>query len=200
MERTASQEAARPPAGLEELSRNWVWMLALGVVWMVLGALAILLPLVAAIAFDIFLGVLFVIGGVTQLLQAVSARGWRGTTLQIVGGALALALGVLLLLFPLEGILTLTVFIAAFFIAEGAVKIALSLQHRDLPNWGWALASGIAGVAVGVLLALGLPGTAFWAVGLLIGAELLLTGWGMISLALSARDASLGAPATGRRL
>jgi len=169
------------------LHHNWGWMLALGIVWVIIGALAIILLFAATLATTLTLGVLFGIGGVVQIVQAFSCRGWRGFGLHLAGGAIALILGALLLVFPLEGVFTLTIFLSAYFIVQGALKIISAFQSRPLRNWGWMLASGVLGIGIGLLIWIGLPGSAAWALGLLVGIELIFTGFAMVMLALSAR-------------
>lgn len=182
------QRAAMPGVGLEELRANWRWLVGLGIVWMVLGALAIIVPFGATLAFEILLGAIFAVGGVIQIAQAFRLRNWKGYGTNMLGGVLALVLGVLLLVYPFQGVLTLTLFLGAFFIVSGVVQVISALQHRELRNWGWILASGILGIVVGVLILLGWPSTAVWAIGVLVGIELIVTGWSLLMIGLSARD------------
>lgn len=174
--------------GWEPLRRNWGWLLALGIVWIVLGSLAIVMPFAATLALELVLGAIFAVGGIAQVVQAFRCRGWRGLALHVAGGILALVLGGLLLFFPLEGVLTLTLFLSAFFIVEGSVKVVSALQHRSFPHWGWVLFSGLLGITIGVLIWLGWPSSAVWALGLLVGIELIFSGWSMVMLAISARS------------
>jgi uncharacterized membrane protein HdeD (DUF308 family) len=171
------------------LRHNWGWLLALGIVWVAFGTLAIIMPLAAGLAFELILGAIFAAGGVFQIFQAVRCRGSNGALMQGLGGALALILGGLLLVFPLQGLASLTLLLSAFFIVAGGFKIVASLQHRSLRYWGWLLVSGILGVLVGVLIWIGWPSSAAWALGLLAGIELIFGGWSMVMLALAARRA-----------
>jgi uncharacterized membrane protein HdeD (DUF308 family) len=102
-------------------------------------------------------------------------------------GALYLAAGAYLAFLPLAGILTLTILLAALFIAEGVLEIIMAFRVRPHEGWGWLLLSGLIAAAVGVLIALGLPSSATWAIGLLTGINLISTGWGFIFLALAGR-------------
>lgn len=171
----------------EALHRNWGWLLALGIVWIVLGSFAIVMPFAATLALELVLGAIFAVGGIAQVVQAFRCRGWRGFTLHVTGGILAAILGALLLFFPLEGVLTLTLFLGAFFLIEGVIKVLSALQHRTFSNWGWMLFSGLLGIAVGVLIWLGWPSSAIWVLALLVGIELIFSGWSMVMLAISAR-------------
>jgi len=97
----------------------------------------------------------------------------------VVGGYLAF--------FPLTGLLTLAIVLAALFIAEGIFEIVMAYRVSPHEGWVWLLLSGIAAIAVGVLIALGLPGSATWALGLLVGINLLFSGWSYVFLALAGR-------------
>ena len=191
-DRTTDRGDARATfgAGLEELRANWRWLVGLGIVWMVLGALAIIVPFGATLAFELLLGAIFAIGGVIQIAQAFRLRNWKGYGMNMLGGSLALVLGVLLLFYPFQGVLTLTLFLGAFFIVSGILQVISALQHRELRNWGWILASGILGMVIGALILAGWPSTAVWAIGVLVGIELIVTGWSLLMIGLSARDVS----------
>ena len=103
--------------------------------------------------------------------------------------------GALLLAWPLQGTLSLTAVLIAFLLVEGGVSIIYALQHQRALSgrWGWMLASGIVDVFLGLLLLIGLPGTALWALGLLVGINLLFGGWALILMALDARPTAAGA-------
>ena len=173
--------------GLKDVQAAWGWLLALGILWIVLGTLAIIMPFAATLAVEMVFGVLFLIGGVAQLVQAFRSKGWKVFALQVVGGLLALALGVILLLFPLQGVLTLTILLAAFFVAQGVVKIMAALRARPDTGWGWLMFSGLLGIVIGVIIWAALPEAAIWVLGLLVGIELIFSGWAMVMIAMAAK-------------
>lgn len=185
---TKDQNADQTP-DLKEIQTAWGWLLALGILWIILGTLAIIMPFAATLALEMVFGVLFVIGGVAQLIQAFRAKGWGGAAFQVLGGLLALALGVILLLFPLQGVLTLTILLAAFFVAQGIVKVVSAFRQQPSSGWGWLLFSGLLGIVVGIIIWAGLPGTAVWVLGLLVGIELIFSGWAMIMIAMAGKKA-----------
>ena len=90
----------------------------------------------------------------------------------------------------MTGLLTLTILLAALFFAEGIMEILMAFRVRPHDGWGFLLLSGIAALAVGVLIAIDLPGSAAWALGLLFGINLLFTGSSYVALALAGRKAS----------
>lgn len=167
--------------------QNWRWLLALGILWLLLGLSALVLPFAATLAVELLIGIVLVVGGIGQLVQAWRGRGWPNSALQVLGGVLAVVAGGLLLLFPFQGIVTLTLILSAFFVASGILKIVIALQNRAFAQWSWLLVSGILGLLIGLLILLGWPASAIWAIGLLVGIEFTFTGAAMIALSLSAR-------------
>ena len=119
-------------------------------------------------------------------------RGWRGFLLELLSAVLYLGVGILLLVNPLEGALALTIVLAAFLVVEGIFKIIMAMRVRDHDGWGWLLASGILSVTLGVLIWAQWPASGLWVIGLLVGIQLLFTGWSLVMLALAARRHALG--------
>ncbi len=169
---------------------NWGWFLALGIVLVLAGIAAIAFPLVSTIATKIFLGWLFLIGGAMLIVHAFSVHQWSGRQWSLLIGVLYLIAGGYLAFFPLTGILTLTIIVAALFIAEGIAEIVMGFNLRPHDGWFMLVASGLVAIGAGVLITLGLPDSAEWAIGLLTGINLLFTGWTYVFLALSARNAT----------
>jgi uncharacterized membrane protein HdeD (DUF308 family) len=102
-------------------------------------------------------------------------------------GVLYLVVGGYLAFFPLTGLVTLAILLAILFAAEGIMEIIMAYRVHPTEGWGWLLLSGIAALAVGILIALGLPSSATWALGLLVGINLLFSGWSYVFLALAGR-------------
>jgi uncharacterized membrane protein HdeD (DUF308 family) len=172
---------------METLSRNWGWLLALGILMIVLGALAIAAPYGATLAVQFALGWILVIGGIAEAIHAFMARGWGGFLLELLSAILYLVVGVLLLVNPVGGALALTIVLAVFLIVEGIFKIMMAMRVRDHRGWGWLLASGVLSVILGVLIWAEWPASGLWVIGLLVGIQLLFTGWSLVMLALAAR-------------
>jgi uncharacterized membrane protein HdeD (DUF308 family) len=172
---------------MEALSRNWGWLLAFGILMIILGVFAIGAPVVATIAVQFALGWILVIGGVAEGIHAFMAQGWRGFLFELLSAILYLVVGVLLLVNPVGGALALTVVLAVFLIVEGIFKIVMALRVRDHGGWGWLLASGILSLVLGFLIWAEWPASGLWIIGLLVGIQLLFTGWSLVMLALAAR-------------
>jgi uncharacterized membrane protein HdeD (DUF308 family) len=184
------------PSNLDDMRRqlarafhaHWKLFLAEGIVMMVLGLLAIAVPEVASLAITIFIGWLFFIGGIFRAISLLQHRGMPGFGWSLATAVLAIALGLILLLRPIAGVLTLTIALVAFFILEGISAILLAIEHRrHLPSWGWVLFSGLIDLLLAFLIWDGWPSSAAWAIGLLVGINMVFTGLSLIMTALAAR-------------
>jgi len=161
-----------------------------GIVLIVLGVLAILLPPIATIAVTIILGWIFLVSGIMGLIATFGARGAPGFWWALISGLLAVAAGLVLLVQPVSGALSLTLVMIAFFIVEGVTTIMYGMEHRrELSGrWEWMLVSGIVDLILAAIIWMGFPGTAAWALGLLLGINLLFGGAALVAMALHARS------------
>jgi len=171
---------------------HWLWFVIEGVVLVILGALAIVVPPLATLGVTIFLGWLFLISGVVGLVMTFMTRGAPGFWWSLLSGVLGVIAGLVLLVYPLTGALSLTLVVTAFFIVEGVASIMYALEHRKQLSgrWGWMLASGIVDLILAAIILAGFPGTALWAIGLLVGINMLFGGASLIGLGLAARSAA----------
>src|SRR5450631_1690647 len=170
---------------------HWKAFLFEGIVLAVLGLAAMIVPPLASLAVTIFLGWMFLISGVAGLALTFWARQMPGFWWSLLSAALALVAGILLLAQPVQGTLTLTIVVGVYFIAEGVATIMYALEHRRelSERWSWLLVAGIMDLLIAALIITGLPGSALWAVGLLVGINLLFGGATLIGMALAARKA-----------
>ena len=170
---------------------HWVLFLVEGIVLVLLGAAAIIVPVVATLAFTLVIGWLFLISGIVGLVTTFWMRGVPGFWWALLSAIIAIAAGVVLLLWPISGTLSLTLVLIAFFIVEGIATLMYAIDHRAQLSgrWGWMLASGIVDLILAGIIFAGLPETATWALGLLVGINLLFGGTAMIGMALAARSA-----------
>jgi uncharacterized membrane protein HdeD (DUF308 family) len=171
------------------LHQRWSLFLLEGIVLLLLGILAVIVPQVATLAFTVFLGWLFVISGVVGLVTTFGAREAPGFWWSLFSAALALAAGFMLAFSPMTGALSLTLILAVFFVMEGVASIMYAFAHRDQLSgrWMWMLVSGVVDILLAGMLVSGFPGTAVWAVGLLAGINLIFGGMALIAIALHAK-------------
>jgi uncharacterized membrane protein HdeD (DUF308 family) len=176
-------------AAASALHEHWVVFLVEGVVLLVLGASAIALPVLATVAFTIILGWLFLVSGVIGLFTTIWMRGAPGFWWSLLSAVLGIVVGLLLLASPLRGAVSLTLVLVAFFVIEGVATIMFALDHkRELSGrWAWMLVSGIIDLVLAVMIFAGLPSSAAWAIGLLVGINMVFGGAALIGLSLDAR-------------
>jgi uncharacterized membrane protein HdeD (DUF308 family) len=174
------------------LRENWHLLLIEGIILMLLGAAAIIVPRIATLAVTILIGWLFLISGAVGLVTTFMMRQAPGFWWSLFSAILALGAGAVVLASPAGGALSLTFLLIFFFILEGVATVMYGFEHkRELSGrWGLLLLSGIVDLILAVILFLGLPGTATWALGLLVGINMLLGGAALIGLALHAKDAT----------
>ncbi|HET7020335.1 MAG TPA: HdeD family acid-resistance protein [Xanthobacteraceae bacterium] len=175
----------------QSIREHWGLFLAEGIILVILGLLAIIVPPIATIAVTIFLGWLFLISGIVGLVTTFWARHAPGFWWSLLSAVLAIAAGIVLLGWPLPGAVSLTLLLIAFFIIEGVLSILYAIEHKKelSGRWGWMLISGIIDLILAAIIWGGLPGTAAWALGLLVGINMLFGGSAMIAMALHARNA-----------
>ena len=169
------------------VAEHRMWFTILGVALVIIGVLAIAFPLFTTIVAKTFLGWLLLIGGVVQVVQAFYTQKWSEFIFNLLIGILYVIVGGWLAFFPFTGIITLTILLAALFVVEGVIEIGMSMRIRPRDGWVWLLISGIIAIAAGVLVFAGLPSTAEWAIGLLVGINILASGFSYIFLASAAR-------------
>jgi uncharacterized membrane protein HdeD (DUF308 family) len=181
-------------AGIERavesaIHQHWVLFLIEGIVLVVLGIAAILVPPLATITFTILIGWLFLISGGVGLVTTLWMRRAPGFWWSLLSAFIGIAAGILLLIWPISGALSLTLLLSAFFIVEGVASIMYAIEHRNqlTGRWGWMLTSGIVDLILAGIIVAGLPGTAAWALGLLVGINLVFGGVALIGMALAAR-------------
>ncbi|HZL41243.1 MAG TPA: HdeD family acid-resistance protein [Pseudolabrys sp.] len=171
---------------------HWVLFLVEGVVLVVLGATAIVIPVLATLAATILFGWLFLVSGIMGLVSTFWMRQAPGFWWALISAVLGIVVGALLLASPLRGAVSLTIVLVAFFIIEGVASIMFALDHkRELSGrWGWMLMSGIVDLVLGAMIFAGLPSTAAWAIGLLVGINMVFGGTALVAMAVHAREAA----------
>ena len=170
---------------------HWKAFLFEGILLAVLGLAAMIVPPLASLAVAIFLGWMFLISGIAGLVVTYWARAMPGFWWSLVSAALAVFAGLVLLARPGQGVLTLTIVVGLYFLVEGITTIMYAREHRRelSERWSWLLVSGVMDILISCLIISGLPGSAEWAIGLLVGINLVLGGASLVGMALAARKA-----------
>lgn len=169
---------------LNQMRHRWGWLLALGVLMVVLGGVALFLTPAATLGTVLVLGWLLVVSGIIEAIQAFRVRRWGGMFLHLIAGILGVLIGLLVVTHPLVGALAWTLLFASFFTVIGSFRLisAISLRY---PNWGWAVFDGIITLGLGILLWVEWPSSGLWFLGLAVGVSLVLRGWSYIMFAMA---------------
>jgi uncharacterized membrane protein HdeD (DUF308 family) len=168
------------------LGEHWKWLVFQGIVMLVMGCLAVAEPVIASVATDIYIGWLFLFSGLLGLVTIFSARDASASFWNLLTSALSLAVGILLIWKPDEGTVSFALVLTAFFIAEGAFQVGTSISYRDvLP----LLASGIMDLVLAGLMIYFWPQSASWTLGLIVGTNLISTGFAILMTTIEVRNA-----------
>lgn len=171
------------------LEKGWGWLLALGVVFVILGIIALASPYALTLAVDLMLGWVLIVGGILSIVSAFFSGNWGRFLLVLFSGIIFVIAGILLVAHPLRGVLTLALILAAFLLVEGIFKIIYAFQMKSTQNWGWVLASGIISLIVAVLIWVQWPASIV-IIGLLVGFYILFSGMSMVMVSIAARSAA----------
>ncbi len=180
-------------AGLRRsIHAHWRAFMAEGVLLVVLGLAAIALPLFAGLTTAILLGWVLLVAGLVGLVATVRTRGAGAFTWSLLSAIVTLIAGVVLLVNPVAGLVTLTYVLIAYFVADGVFSIAGALSHRRelAGRWEWMLVSGLVDFILAGVIVSGLPGSFLWVVGMLVGIDLVIGGVSLIGMASASRRAA----------
>jgi uncharacterized membrane protein HdeD (DUF308 family) len=181
------------PAALwpESIKSHWKLFLVEGIVLVLLGIGAILVPVIASLAVSIFLGWLFLIGGVVGAVTTLMGRHAPGFWWSLISAIITIVAGLYLVGWPFTGAVSLTIVLAAYLVAEGIASMLFAYEHRRqlTARWGWLFLNGVIDLFLAGIIIWLLPFAAVWALGLIIGIDFIFGGSSLIGMALAARQA-----------
>jgi uncharacterized membrane protein HdeD (DUF308 family) len=184
--------ASLDPEVRDALGRSWKAVMAVGVILILVGCVAIVVPAVASVGTAIFIGWLLVILAAFLTAAAFSAHSLGSVAVRLIWALLTLVVGIWLIVEPHNGTLTLTLVLGIYFLLMGITRITVAFLGRGQPNAGLVGLSGAAGLVIGILVLVKFPSSADWAIGLLVGIDLIFAGWTLTSIALVGRDVVRG--------
>jgi uncharacterized membrane protein HdeD (DUF308 family) len=176
------------PVVREELAKSWKALLAVGIVAIFIGCVAILVPALASVGTAIFIGWILLIAGGFLVAGAFTAHSIGTVLLRLVWAFLTVLVGIYLIVEPHGGTFTLTVVLGIYFLFMGVTRVTVAFLARGRQGAGLVGLSGIAGLLVGILILAKLPESSDWAIGLLVGIDLIFAGWTLTSVALVGKD------------
>jgi uncharacterized membrane protein HdeD (DUF308 family) len=171
------------------------WSIAIGVLILIAGLIAVMVPMVAALAATFAFAWIALFIGALQLIHAYQMRTEKGLIWRVLTGLLNVALGIVFFWKPLEGVAALALLLAGLITAIGIIEILFAFQRRPAPGWGWVLALGIVSVLLGILIAIGWPQNSFLLIGLYVGINMISGGIWRIGMGIAVRKAA-GPPPT----
>ncbi len=172
---------------LDEAKKNSGLLIFLGILTVIFGVVAITTPFITGLAVTLFVGAMLAVSGVAQIVHAFKCKQWGTGFWGTVIGLLGLAAGLYMLFRPGMGLITLAMVLAIYFLVDGISEIIAAFKIKPDQGWAWVLFNGIIAVLLGFMIWRQWPASGAWAVGLLVGVHILLSGWTMIILGTGAR-------------
>jgi len=164
--------------------------LLIGALLIILGIVAIASPAFSTIVAETWIAFILVSAGAGKLVYAFQTRNNdQGFIWKLLLSILYIATGVMLFVYPLTGVLTLTLLLGSFLLTEGVFELILAFRLRPQQNWTWALGNGIITLLLGAMIWFQWPFNAPWLIGTLVGVSVLFTGVSRVMLSLNARSA-----------
>jgi uncharacterized membrane protein HdeD (DUF308 family) len=160
----------------------------IGILLIVLGIVAIALPVVSTIFTETWIAVILASAGLGKVFYAFNTRDKGGFLWKLLLGVLYIATGIMLFAYPLTGVLTLTLLLGSFLLTEGTFELFLAFKLRPQQNWTWVLANGIITLLLGIMIWFQWPFNAPWLLGTLVGVSVLFSGVSRIMLSLNGRS------------
>jgi uncharacterized membrane protein HdeD (DUF308 family) len=185
---TASSQAMAPIPVLGDLIHNWGWLLAQGILLVVLGTVGLGLTFLLTLATVFIFGVFLVIGGGVQIFQTFKCKGWGSILWHVLIAVLYVLAGLSIMADPLAASTLFTLLLAGALVGIGVVRLIMAFQLRGVKNWGWPLIGGLAAIVLGFMILARWPVSGLWVIGLFVAIEMIFSGWSYIFIALGARE------------
>ncbi|SEQ90948.1 Uncharacterized membrane protein HdeD, DUF308 family [Nitrosomonas sp. Nm51] len=172
-----------------DLRKSWGWLLALGILFIILGTVALGMSVALTIATVLLFGILLLAGGVFQIIDAFKCKGWKSISLHVLIALLYIVTGAILITEPMAGSLMLTAMLGGAFIAIGILRIVIGFQLKNAGvGWGWVIFSGVVSLILGGLIFFQWPASALWIIGLLVAIEMIFHGWSYVMIAIAVKS------------
>jgi uncharacterized membrane protein HdeD (DUF308 family) len=171
----------------QELLGRWGWLLAVGVITVILGITALFMIPIATVAAVLVLGGLMVSSGIVEAIHAFRVHGWRGVSLHMIAGIVGILIGLVIVTYRVAGPLALALLFASFFTITGALRIITAARLR-FRQWGWIVFDGALSLLAGLILAIEWPWSGSWFMALALGISMIIRGWSYVMLSLAVRS------------
>ena len=181
-----SEAVAAPVA--KAVKKDSTVLIVLGIVTVVLGFLSMMAPLMAGIAVALSVGFLLIVAGIMRTIFAFKCKSWGKGILVFLLGLLTLLVGFYMVSRPGAALVTLTLFLAAYFVVDGIFEIIEAFDLKPIKGWGWMLFGGIVSILLGIMIWRQWPVSGAWAIGILFGIKLIFAGWAMVGIGTAGRS------------
>lgn len=189
---TADISAALRP-GLQKMfgdvGKNWGWILALGILFIVMGMVALGMPVAMTLTTVVFFGALMLVGGIFQIIDAFKCKGWKGVVWHVLIGLLYIAAAIVIFRNPVLSSATLTAMLGGIIAAIGILRIIMGFQMKGDTGWGWLVFAGIVSLVLGGMILYRWPASSLVVIGIIVAVEMIIHGWSYIFVGLAARKA-----------
>ncbi|KTD79336.1 HdeD family acid-resistance protein [Legionella waltersii] len=180
---------ARTEEPMDELKRNWGWILGFGILFLFLGCAGLGMVVSITLVSMYFFAALLFLGGLSHVIDVFKYKEWKGMVWQALIAILYIAASGVIFYDPFLASTLITAFLAAILIVIGLARIIMAIALKEARGWGWLLLAGVTAIILGVLIMAQWPISGLWVIGLFIAIELIVTGWTYIFIALSIKAA-----------
>ena len=178
------------PAVREGLAKSWKPLLAIGAIAIFIGCIAIAVPAIASQVSTVFFGWILLIAGGFLIAAAFTAHSIGTVALRLLWALATIVVGFWLIVAPGDGTETLTLLLGLYFLFMGVTRVTVAFLARGQQGAGLVGLSGFCGLVIGILILAEFPSSADWAIGLLVGVDLIFAGWTLLSVALVGKELS----------
>jgi uncharacterized membrane protein HdeD (DUF308 family) len=184
-----------PGAGLAPLRGKWGWIVALGVVYLITGFIALGSVVMATVASVFVVGIMMIIAGVAEIINAFQCKGWGKFLVWALLGVLYIVAGFITFENPLFAAALLTLLLGAALVASGIVRIFLAFSMKRESPWIWVLLSSLITLVLGVLILARWPVSSVYVLGIFLGIDLVMAGASWVGLGFALHRRGTSSPA-----
>jgi uncharacterized membrane protein HdeD (DUF308 family) len=175
--------------GIRVLRAKWGWIVALGVIFMIAGVIALGCVAAATASAVLIVGIMMIMAGVTEIIAAFNVKSWGKFAVWMLLGALYVAAGIIAILNPFAAATILTLFLGVALVMGGVVRMFLAWNMREAGKpWGWVVISGILSLLLGAIIIAHWPVSSFFTLGIFLGIDLIFIGSGWVSMGLALKQ------------
>jgi uncharacterized membrane protein HdeD (DUF308 family) len=163
------------------------WSIALSILLIIAGLIALFLPFISGVAITLFFGWMMILSGITHLVFAFKTHTTGGRVWEIIIGIIYLFTGFYLILHPLDALLALTLILACYLFFEAIVEFIQYFQLRPRHGAGWLIVDGIITFILAIMIWRAWPASSVWVIGTLVGISMIFSGFSRLMLSLTAK-------------